>query len=87
MHSGERDDFSERIARNTHLILKEETHITHVIDPAGGSFYVEQLTDELADQAWQKFLEVDAAGGILEALKQGKIQAEIMKYLIKKHKM
>lgn len=74
---GEWDDFSERIARNTHLILKEETHITRVVDPAGGSFYVEQLTDELADQAWKKFLEVDAAGGILEALKKGTIQAEI----------
>ena len=74
---GEWDDFSERIARNTHLILKEETHITRVVDPAGGSFYVEQLTDELADQAWKKFLDVDAAGGILEALKKGTIQSEI----------
>ncbi len=83
---GETNDFSERIARNTHLILKEETHITHVIDPAGGSFYVEQLTDELADQAWQKFLEVDAAGGILEALKQGAIQAEIMEVFNEKAK-
>ena len=82
--SGEWDDFSERIARNTHLILKEETHITRVIDPAGGSFYVEQLTDQLAEQAWQKFLEVDAAGGILEALKQGKIQAEITEVFNKK---
>ncbi len=82
--SGEWDDFSERIARNTHLILKEETHITRVIDPAGGSFYVEQLTDQLADQAWKKFLDVDAAGGILEALKQGKIQAEITEVFNKK---
>lgn len=81
---GEWNDFSERIARNTHLILKEETHITRVIDPAGGSFYVEQLTDELADQAWTKFLEVDAAGGILEALKKGTIQAEIAEVFNKK---
>ena len=82
--SGEWDDFSERIARNTHLILKEETHITRVIDPAGGSFYVEQLTDQLADQAWEKFLEVDAAGGIIQALKQGLIQAEIAEVFNKK---
>ena len=81
---GEWDDISERIARNTHLILKEETHITRVIDPAGGSFYVEQLTDELADQVWQKFLEVDAAGGILEALKNGIIQANIAEVFNKK---
>jgi methylmalonyl-CoA mutase len=78
------DDFSERIARNIHLILQEETQITRVMDPAGGSFYVEQLTDELADLAWQKFLEVDDAGGILESLKQGTIQAEITEVFNKK---
>ncbi|MBR8644642.1 hypothetical protein KEH51_09565 [[Brevibacterium] frigoritolerans] len=69
--TGETDEFSERIARNTHLILKEETNITTVVDPAGGSWYVEQLTDELAEKAWAKFLEIDAAGGILELIKQG----------------
>lgn len=82
--SGVTDEISERIARNTHLILKEETHITRVVDPAGGSFYVEQLTNEVADQAWAKFLEVDAAGGILEALKKGTIQAEIAEVFAKK---
>lgn len=81
---GETNDFSARIARNTHLILKEEAHITQVVDPAGGSFYVEQLTDEIADQAWAKFLEVDAAGGILEALKQNIVQAEIAEVFNKK---
>lgn len=81
---GASEDFSERIARNTHLILKEETHITRVIDPAGGSFYVEQLTNEIADLAWTKFLEVDAAGGILEALKKGIVQAEIAEVFSKK---
>jgi methylmalonyl-CoA mutase len=75
--TGETDDFSERIARNTHLILKEETNITTVVDPAGGSWYVEQLTDELAEKAWAKFLEIDAAGGILELIKQGTLQKEI----------
>lgn len=75
--TGETDEFSERIARNTHLILKEETNITTVVDPAGGSWYVEQLTDELAEKAWAKFLEIDAAGGILELIKQGTLQKEI----------
>ena len=53
------------------MILKEETNITTVVDPAGGSWYVEQLTDELAEKAWAKFLEIDEAGGILELIKQG----------------
>ncbi|MEY9868241.1 methylmalonyl-CoA mutase [Peribacillus sp. B2I2] len=75
--TGEADDFSERIARNTHLILKEETNITTVVDPAGGSWYVEQLTDELAEKAWANFLEIDEAGGILELIKQGTLQKEI----------
>ncbi|WP_082630114.1 methylmalonyl-CoA mutase family protein [Peribacillus muralis] len=75
--SGGTDDFSERIARNIHLILKEETNITNVVDPAGGSWYVEQLTDELADKAWLKFLEIDEAGGILNLIKQGSLQKEI----------
>ncbi|MFE3974119.1 MULTISPECIES: methylmalonyl-CoA mutase family protein [unclassified Peribacillus] len=75
--TGESDDFSERIARNTHLILKEETNITTVVDPAGGSWYVEQLTDELAEKAWAKFLEIDEAGGILELIKQGTLQKDI----------
>ncbi|MFY0782115.1 methylmalonyl-CoA mutase family protein [Peribacillus simplex] len=75
--TGEVDDFSERIARNTHLILKEETNITTVVDPAGGSWYVEQLTDELAEKAWANFLEIDEAGGILELIKQGTLQKEI----------
>ncbi|WP_141993860.1 methylmalonyl-CoA mutase family protein [Bacillus sp. B4EP4a] len=75
--TGETDDFSERIARNTHLILKEETNITTVADPAGGSWYVEQLTDELAEKVWAKFLEIDAVGGILELIKQGTLQKEI----------
>lgn len=75
--SGGIGDFSERIARNTHLILKEETNITTVVDPAGGSWYVEQLTDELAEKAWGKFLEIDEAGGILAIIKQGTLQKEL----------
>ncbi|AOH55636.1 hypothetical protein ABE28_014850 [Peribacillus muralis] len=75
--SGGTDDFAERIARNIHLILKEETNITTVVDPAGGSWYVEQLTDELAEKAWNKFLEIDEAGGIIPLIKQGTLQKEI----------
>ncbi|WP_285768855.1 methylmalonyl-CoA mutase family protein [Peribacillus sp. SI8-4] len=74
---GKTDDLSERIARNTHLILKEETNITTVVDPAGGSWYIEQLTDEMAEKAWKKFLEIDEAGGILTLIKQGTMQKEI----------
>ncbi|MFJ7746104.1 methylmalonyl-CoA mutase family protein [Peribacillus sp. NPDC097295] len=75
--SGAFNELSERIARNTHLILKEETNITTVVDPAGGSWYVEQLTDELAEKAWTKFLEIEEAGGILEAIKHGALQADL----------
>lgn len=75
--TGKYNDLSERIARNTHLILKEETNITTVVDPAGGSWYVEQLTDELAEKAWEKFLQIDEAGGIIDAIKQGSLQSDI----------
>lgn len=56
--------FAARIARNTNLLLLEESHLGFVADPAGGSYYVEELTDELADRAWRIFTEVEAHGGI-----------------------
>lgn len=68
------DDFSERIARNQQLILKEESHFDKVADPAAGSYYIESLTNQLADNAWRLFLEVEQMGGFLEALKSGYIQ-------------
>jgi methylmalonyl-CoA mutase len=68
------DDFSERIARNQQLILKEESHFDKVADPAAGSYYIETLTNQLADNAWRLFLEVEQMGGFLEALKSGYIQ-------------
>lgn len=71
------NEFSERLARNTQLILKEETHIPAVTDPAGGSFYVEKLTDDITEAVWGKFLEIEQQGGIIHALKEGIIQAEI----------
>jgi methylmalonyl-CoA mutase len=64
-------DFSARIARNTQLILQEETGMTHVVDPLGGSYYVEALTQELADKAWALIEEVEALGGMTHAVESG----------------
>ncbi|HEU4961759.1 MAG TPA: methylmalonyl-CoA mutase [Sphingomonas sp.] len=64
-------DFSARIARNTQLILQEETGMTHVVDPLGGSYYVEALTKELADKAWALIEEIEARGGMTHAVGQG----------------
>ena len=64
-------EFSARIARNTQLILQEETGITHVVDPLAGSYYVESLTAELAEAAWALIEEVDALGGMTRAVVSG----------------
>ncbi len=64
-------DFSARIARNTQLILQEETGMTHVVDPLGGSYYVEALTNELADKAWALIEQVEALGGMTHAVESG----------------
>ena len=64
-------DFSARIARNTQLVLAEETGITRVVDPLGGSYYVEALTAELADKAWALIAEVEALGGMTKAVESG----------------
>jgi methylmalonyl-CoA mutase len=71
------DDFSERIARNQQLLLKEESYFDKVADPASGSYYIETLTDSIAHEAWKLFLEMDSHGGFLEAMKKGFIQAHI----------
>jgi methylmalonyl-CoA mutase len=70
-------ELSERLARNTQLILKEEVLLQKVIDPAGGSWYIESLTNELAEKAWVLFLKLESEGGILETLKSGTLQKEI----------
>ncbi|MDR0825588.1 MAG: methylmalonyl-CoA mutase small subunit, partial [Prevotella sp.] len=70
------DEFSERIARNQQLLLKEECHIDKITDPSAGSYYIENLTKSLAGQAWKLFLEVDETG-FYEALKAGTIQAAV----------
>ena len=64
-------EFSARIARNTQLILQEETGVTHVVDPLAGSYYVEALTAELADQAWALITEVEEMGGMTKAVASG----------------
>ncbi len=64
-------DRSARIARNTQLILQEESGICNVADPLGGSYYVEQLTQQLADKAWELIEEVEAAGGMTKAVADG----------------
>jgi methylmalonyl-CoA mutase len=64
-------DFAARIARNTQLILAEETGITHVIDPLGGSYYVEALTQSLANEAWSLIEEVEELGGMTKAVESG----------------
>jgi methylmalonyl-CoA mutase len=64
-------EFSARIARNTQIILTEETGITKVVDPLGGSYYIEALTSELVDQAWTIIGEIDAIGGMTKAVASG----------------
>ena len=64
-------DFSARIARNTQLILQEETGVTNVVDPLAGSYYVEKLTADLAEQAWKLIVEVDEMGGMTKAVASG----------------
>lgn len=64
-------DFSARIARNTQIYLQKETNITKVVDPWGGSYYVEQLTAELVDKAWQLMEEVEELGGMAKAIESG----------------
>ncbi|AWW37602.1 methylmalonyl-CoA mutase family protein [Streptomyces cadmiisoli] len=67
------DAFARRIARNTSTILIEESHLTRVIDPAGGSWYVERLTDELARAGWEFFQGIERSGGLAAALRSGRL--------------
>ena len=71
------DEFSRRVARNTHTVLREESHITRTVDPAGGSWYVENLTDAVARKTWEIFQEVEKLGGMAKALEAGWPQAQI----------
>lgn len=79
------DDFSERIARNQQFLLKEESHLDKVVDPAGGSYYVETLTVALATEAWKLFLEVEEKGGFLAQVNDGAVQKAITESSEKRH--
>ncbi|MDD7247885.1 MAG: methylmalonyl-CoA mutase small subunit [Prevotellaceae bacterium] len=79
------DDFSERIARNQQLLLKEECHFDTVVDPSAGSYYIEELTTSLATEAWKIFLKVEEEGGFLAAIKAGTVQDDINATNEKRH--
>lgn len=68
---------SERIARNQQILLKEESYIDKIVDPAGGSYYIENLTAYVVEQAWKLFLEVQDKGGFIAAVKKGFIQKQV----------
>lgn len=70
-------DFAERIARNQQLLLKEECHFNRIVDVAGGSYFIEELTSALAGQAWKLFLATEEEGGFLKAALEGKVQTAI----------
>lgn len=70
-------DFAMRIAKNQQLILKHESHLDKVADPAGGSYYIESLTASIAAEAWKQFLAIENGGGFHKAVKDGKVQADI----------
>ena len=78
-------DFSERIARNQQLLLKEESHFGAIVDPGAGSYYIEHLTDALATEAWKIFLKVEEEGGFLAAIKAGTVQDDINATNVKRH--
>ncbi|MEQ9619332.1 MAG: methylmalonyl-CoA mutase family protein [Deltaproteobacteria bacterium] len=73
------DEFSRRMARNTQLILKNESYLDRVTDPGAGAYYIENLTDSIAEASWETFLKIEELGGVVEALKSGFIQDEIEK--------
>ncbi len=78
-------DFAERIARNQQLLLKDECHFDRMVDVAGGSYFIEQLTKSLSEQAWNLFLSVEEQGGFLAAVKAGAVQAVINDTNAKRH--
>lgn len=73
---GNSNEFSRRVARNTQVLLLEECRLDQLIDPAGGSYYVEKLTYEVCQKAWEKFREIESMGGMFKALENGFPQDE-----------
>jgi methylmalonyl-CoA mutase len=74
---GQPDEFSRRVARNTQLLLREESHLHRVVDPAGGSWFIEKLTDGLAGKAWSILQDIERQGGMSKVLLSGRVAAEI----------
>ena len=79
------NDFSERLARNQQLLLKEEAHFDKLVDVSGGSYYVERLTDAIAREAWKLFLSVEEDGGFLAQALAGKVQEAVNASNAKRH--
>ena len=79
------NEFSERIARNQQLLLKEESHFDKVVDPGAGSYFIEELTTSLANEGWKIFLNIEENGGFLEAIKKGTVQDDINATNQKRH--
>ncbi len=73
------DSFGYRIGRNQQLLLKEESYMDKIVDPAGGSYYIENLTDSIAQYAWQLFLSVEEKGGMAKAIRDNYVQDEVEK--------
>ncbi|MGE5266767.1 MAG: methylmalonyl-CoA mutase family protein [Deltaproteobacteria bacterium] len=76
---GETDSFARRVARNIQIVCQEESNLGRVVDPAGGSWYVEKLTEDLAQKAWSLFQQIEKEGGLATALANGSLQAAIAK--------
>ncbi len=70
-------EFSERIARNQQLLLKEESHFDKIVDPSAGSYYIETITEKIHKQAWELFVETENKGGMLEVMKKGEVQEQV----------
>jgi len=81
MHFRKPSDFSERIARNQQLVIKEEAYFDKVVDPAAGSYYIEKLCESLITAAWDLFLRIEDEGGYINAFKKGIIQEEAMRLI------
>lgn len=84
---GHSDTFARRVARNTQLILRDESHLGRVVDPAGGSYYIESLTQTLADRSWAIFQNIEASGGLRAYIQSGKANADLESIGLEREKL